>query len=77
MGDTDRTEEADNVKTDVCFVPIGGVYTMTVEEAIDYINDLNPKVAIPIHYGTIVGDKTLGNTFKEKINEKIETKLFI
>lgn len=77
MGDTDRTDEADNIETDVCFVPIGGTFTMTVDEAIDYINDLKPKVAIPIHYGLIVGDKSLGNIFKEKINEEIETKLFI
>ena len=77
MGDTDRIEETDSIKTDICFVPIGGVYTMTVDEAIDYINNLKPKVAIPIHYGSIVGDKSLGNVFKENINKEIETKIFI
>ena len=77
MGDTDRTQEADVVKTDICFVPIGGVYTMTVDEAISYINDLKPRKAIPIHYGLIVGDKSLGIIFKENINSEIETELFI
>ena len=77
MGDTDRTPEADLVKTNYCFVPIGGTYTMDVYEAIDYINDLKPKVAIPIHYGKIVGHKSLGNIFKEKIDKEIEAKILI
>lgn len=77
MGDTDRTPEADNVKTDICFVPIGGVYTMNVDEAINYINDLKPKKAIPIHYGTIVGRKELGQEFKNGIKSEIETEILI
>lgn len=77
MGDTDRTPEADQVKTDICFVPIGGTYTMNVEEAADYINNLKPSLAIPIHYGKIVGDVSLGEQFKEKIEKGIETQIFI
>ena len=77
MGDTDRTPEADAVNTNICFVPIGGVYTMDVSEAIQYINDLKPEMAIPIHYGTIVGDKSLGIEFKNNINNEIETKIMI
>jgi len=77
MGDTDRTQETDMVKTDVCFVPIGGTYTMDVNEAIDYINYIKPKKAIPIHYGSIVGDITLGEEFKNKINKEIEVELLI
>ena len=77
MGDTDRTPEADSVQTDYCFVPIGGTYTMNVDEAVDYINNIKPKVAIPIHYGSIVGDKSLGEEFKNKVNKEIEVKVFI
>lgn len=77
MGDTDRTEETNNVKADVCFVPIGGKFTMDVNEAIDYINYVKPKKAIPIHYGSIVGDKSLGEEFKNRINKEIEVEIFI
>lgn len=77
MGDTDRTPEADLVKTDICFVPIGGTYTMDVNEAIDYVNDLKPKCAIPIHYGSIVGDVSLGEEFKNNIDKNIEVKILI
>lgn len=77
MGDTDRTSEADNVKCDYCFVPIGGTFTMNVDEAVNYINYIKPIVAIPIHYGSIVGDINLGKELKEKINKDIEVNIFI
>lgn len=77
MGDTDRTYEADNVKTDICFVPIGGKFTMNLDEAVSYINDLKPTKAIPIHYGKIVGERTLGEEFKNKINKNIEVETYI
>ena len=77
MGDTDQTEEALQVKTDICFVPIGGTYTMNIEEASTYINNIKPKKAIPIHYGSIVGEKTLGEEFKNLINEEIEVEIQI
>ena len=77
MGDTDRTSEADSIVCDICFVPIGGTYTMDVNEAIDFINYIKPKKAIPIHYGSIVGDISLGETFKEKIDKDIEVELYI
>ena len=75
MGDTDALEELEQVKTDVCFIPIGGVYTMDVEEAIRYVNTIEPKKAIPIHYGSIVGDVSLGSTFKKGIKREIEVEL--
>lgn len=77
MGDTDRTIDTDKTKADVCFIPIGGVYTMDYEEAANYINDLKPKKVIPIHYGRIVGDLNLGELFKEKINKDIDVDLLI
>ena len=77
MGDTDRTEEADQVTCDVCFVPIGGTYTMNVDEAADYINDIKPNTVIPIHYGSIVGDMQLGNDFSKLIDENIKVLLLM
>lgn len=77
MGDTDITNEAKNVKTDICFVPIGGKFTMDVNEAIDYINLIKPKVAVPIHYGSIIGDVSLKDIFKEKVDKDIEVQIYI
>ena len=54
-GDTDITEENKQVKCDVAFVPVGGTYTMDFKEAASLINEIKPKIAIPIHYGSVVG----------------------
>ncbi len=77
MGDTDRTPETYMVDTDYCFVPIGGTYTMSAKEAADYINFIKPQVAIPIHYGSIVGDIDLGKKFANKVNKDIEVEIKI
>ena len=69
MGDTDVTEESKKVKCDFCFIPIGGYYTMDYKEAADYINYIRPPKVIPIHYGSIVGDESLGEKFKELVTE--------
>lgn len=56
-GDTDITNENRKVSCDVAFVPVGGTYTMNFKEAAQFINEIKPKKAIPIHYETIVGTK--------------------
>ncbi|MCL5410284.1 MAG: MBL fold metallo-hydrolase [Patescibacteria group bacterium] len=35
---------------DIVFVPICGVVVMNVEEAVRFVEEINPKIAIPIHY---------------------------
>lgn len=37
---------------DVFFVPIGGYYTMNIEEAVQALKIVRPKLAIPMHYNT-------------------------
>lgn len=56
-GDTDITEENQQVKCDVAFVPVGGTYTMNFQKAANLINQIEPQIAVPIHYGSIVGTK--------------------
>ena len=77
MGDTDRTPEAMNVKTDICFVPICGTYTMNVSEAVDFINDLKPEIAMPIHYGMITGSLDLADEFKNNVDKEIDVEIKI
>ena len=77
MGDTDVIDEIKDISCDICFVPIGGTYTMNYKEASNYINMINPKEVIPIHYGIIVGNKDLGLKFSELVNSNINVKVFI
>jgi L-ascorbate metabolism protein UlaG (beta-lactamase superfamily) len=64
-GDTDFIPEMREVKADVVLMPVGGTYTMTAEEAAKAANEIKPEVAIPMHYGTIVGSLEDAKRFKE------------
>lgn len=76
-GDTDITKENHDIVCDVAFVPIGGVYTMDYQEAAKLINKIKPRIAVPTHYGLIVGNKDDGIKFSKLLNNNIECKIFI
>ena len=51
-----QLEEVNGV--DVLFVPIGGIYTLDSKEAVEVVNQVEPKIVIPMHYRTPDHDKT-------------------
>lgn len=68
-GDTDFIPEMKELKgIDVALVPVSGTYVMTADEAATAVNSFKPKVAIPMHYGEIVGKAEDAQRFKEKAN---------
>lgn len=71
-GDTDALPELEDVDCDIAFVPVGGTYTMTATEAADLVNKIKPAVAIPIHYGTIVGRAADADTFTKGLDGGIK-----
>lgn len=64
-GDSDDIPEMDDLRPDVLFVPVSGTYVMTASEAAAAVQKIKPKLAIPMHYGTIVGSKDDAATFKK------------
>lgn len=74
-GDTDATKEAKAVECDIALVPIGGTYTMDAKKAAELINTLRPDVAIPTHYGSIVGKPSDGETFAELVKAPVKVEL--
>ena len=54
-GDTDHIPEMDQVDADIVLMPVGGTYTMTAAEAAEAVNRIKPDVAIPVHFGDVVG----------------------
>ncbi len=68
-GDTDFIPEMKELKVDIALMPVGGTYTMNAEEAAEAVNSFKPKVAIPMHYGKIVGSKADAEKFKELVKE--------
>ncbi|MFH0875651.1 MAG: MBL fold metallo-hydrolase [archaeon] len=63
-GDSDVTPELEKVKADVIMLPVGGTYTMTAVEAATLANKIMPRIAIPMHYGSVVGTKSDAEKFK-------------
>ena len=64
------------VNCDVAFVPIGGIYTMNAKEAASLINTIEPQIAIPTHYGEIIGSHDDAVLFKKLVKESIEVKIY-
>jgi len=63
-GDTDIIPEMESIRADIMLVPVGGTYTMNAEEAALAVNMIRPGVAIPVHYGDIVGSEEDARRFK-------------
>lgn len=70
-GDTDDTPEARAVKCDIVCVPVGGTYTMDAKEAANFVNAIKPRIAVPVHYGTVVGKPADADTFERCVYKNI------
>lgn len=69
-GDTDLIPEMKTVQTDIALLPVGGTYTMTAQQAVEAASIIKPKLAIPMHYGSIIGSKADAERFVKECNEK-------
>lgn len=76
-GDTDVNEDNKRVKCDVAFVPVGGTYTTTANEAANLINEIQPKVAVPTHYGSVVGTNQDAIDFLDLLSPNIKGKILM
>jgi L-ascorbate metabolism protein UlaG (beta-lactamase superfamily) len=75
-GDTDLTEEMKSLsEIDVALLPVGGTYTMNAKDAAEATRQINPKMAVPYHWGDIVGGKSDAEQFAKAVqcNVKILT----
>lgn len=70
-GDTDRIPEMKGLKPDIALLPVSGTYVMTADEAACAALDLQPAIAIPMHYGTIVGSVNDAKRFNKVLQGKI------
>jgi L-ascorbate metabolism protein UlaG (beta-lactamase superfamily) len=74
-GDTDFIPEMKDFKVDIALIPVSGTYVMTAEQAIKAALAMKPKLAIPMHYGAIVGDEKDALQFKKGLEGKIEVRI--
>jgi L-ascorbate metabolism protein UlaG (beta-lactamase superfamily) len=66
-GDTDKIPEMKQVNVDVALLPVSGTYVMTAEEAAEAVKEMRVKVAIPMHFGKIVGSRADAEKFKKLV----------
>ena len=64
-GDTDLIPEMAHLSCDIALLPVSGTFVMTAEEAAQAANLIKPQMAIPMHYGTIVGDSRNADAFRK------------
>lgn len=76
-GDTDAISEGQNVKCDIVLVPIGGVFTMNAKHAAAFVNEMKTKVAIPIHYGSVVGSIKDAYEFEKMVSSEIRVHIVL
>jgi len=74
-GDTDRIPEMKNIKCDVAFLPVSGTYVMTAEEAVEAALDIKPGIAVPMHYGAIVGEASDAEKFASSLKGRQNVKV--
>ncbi len=68
-GDTDAIPEMRKIKCDIALLPVSGTYVMTAEEAAEAVEMIKPKIAVPMHYGAIVGDEADAQRFKSLVKD--------
>jgi len=53
----------------VALLPVGGRFTMSAEEAAEAAKIIKPSLAVPMHYGSIIGGEEDAKEFKELCEE--------
>jgi L-ascorbate metabolism protein UlaG (beta-lactamase superfamily) len=65
-GDTDVIPEMDTVAgVDVALLPVSGVYVMTAGEAAEAARRIQPRVAVPMHWGEHIGTRKDAEAFAD------------
>lgn len=76
-GDTDLIPEMSNLrgKVQVALLPVSGTYVMDWNEAVKAAETIMPEIAIPMHYGAIVGNKNDAENFAKKLAGKVRVEI--
>ena len=71
-GDTDFIPEMKDIDCNIALLPVSGTYVMTAEEAVEAARMIKPDIAIPMHYGVIVGSINDAEKFKRLLEGEVE-----
>ncbi len=78
-GDTDVISEMGELgRIDVALLPIGGIYTMSWQEAVEAVKIIKPKQVIPMHYNTpTIGIEADPKDFQESVEAQTKAGVVI
>jgi L-ascorbate metabolism protein UlaG (beta-lactamase superfamily) len=71
-GDTDLIPEMSEIRTDIALLPVSGTYVMTAEEAVEAALIIRPALAVPMHYGSLIGEIADAERFHQGLAGKIQ-----
>jgi len=71
-GDADFIPEMKDLNVDIALLPVSGTYVMTAAQAVEAALAINPELAIPMHYGGIVGSEQDALDFKQALEGKVD-----
>jgi L-ascorbate metabolism protein UlaG (beta-lactamase superfamily) len=74
-GDTDFIPEMKMLSCDVALLPVSGTYVMNADEAAQAALTIGPRLAIPMHYGDIIGSSRDAQRFRDLLKGKVEVKI--
>jgi len=74
-GDADFIPEMADLDVDIALLPVSGTYVMTWEQAVEAARAIRPGLAIPMHYGTVVGAEGDARRFASALKDEVEVRI--
>ncbi|MGC8969502.1 MAG: MBL fold metallo-hydrolase [Conexivisphaera sp.] len=76
-GDTDNIPEMRDLRgrVTIALLPVSGTYVMTPEEAAEAALVISPEIAVPMHWGAIVGGKGDAEKFRDLLRGKVRVEV--
>ena len=71
-GDSDFIPEMKDLNVDIALIPVSGTYVMDASQAIEAARAIKPKIAVPMHYGKIVGSDGDAAKFAEALKNDMK-----
>ena len=71
-GDSDFIPEMKDLRADIALLPVSGTYVMDADQAVQAALAINPRIAVPMHYGKIVGSEADAERFAAALQGKVK-----
>ncbi len=74
-GDTDFIPEMASVSADIALLPVSGTYVMDAREAVEAALAIGPAIAVPMHFGAIVGSRGDAEDFRQGLKGRVDVRI--